>query len=126
MASSHDAVADDQLDLSLAAFLAGLALTEEVERRVQADGFPTVRLSQGFVIQHLLAGPLAIGELARRLGVTQQGASKAAADLVEAGLAERMPDAGDARVRRVGLSVQGQAAVEAARRVRAVLQAELA
>jgi DNA-binding MarR family transcriptional regulator len=121
-----DAVTDDQLDLTLAAFLTGLALNEEVERRLRARGFPAVRLSQGFVIQHLLAGPLPIGELARRLQMTQQGASKAAAELVDAGLAERTPDPDDARVRRVGLSEHGRAAVEAARRVRAELQAQLA
>ena len=42
---------------------------------VAADVGGAVRESDGYVFQHLLPGPLKFGELAERLGITQQGAS---------------------------------------------------
>ena len=78
-----------QLDVVLAALFAGLALNERVTERLHADGFEDVRFSHGFVFQHLVPGPLAVGELARRMGVSQQAASKAAAELERLGYVER-------------------------------------
>jgi hypothetical protein len=72
-----------ELDLSLAAMLAGLAMAEEVEHRLAQTGFDDVRFSHGFVFQHLLREPLTVGGLARAMGVTQQRASKAASQREE-------------------------------------------
>jgi len=115
-----------QLDVVLAALFAGLALNERVAARLHADGFEDVRFSHGFVFQHLVPGPLAVGELARRMGVSQQAASKAAAELERLGYVERAPDPADARVRRLALSARGRAAVEAGRAARAAVADELA
>ena len=115
-----------ELDLSLAAMLAGLAMAEEVERRVAAAGFDDVRFSHGFVFQHLVAGPLPVGALARRMGVTQQAASKAAGELERLGYLERVGDPDDGRVRRIALGPRGEAAVRAGREVREGLARELA
>jgi DNA-binding MarR family transcriptional regulator len=118
--------ADDELDLVLAALLMGLALNERVTARIAAAGHPDLRFSHGFVFQHMVPGPLPIGELARRLSVSQQAASKAALELERLGYLERSPDPSDGRVRRVGLSARGRAAVEAGREARAAVAEELA
>jgi DNA-binding MarR family transcriptional regulator len=115
-----------QADLSLAALFAGWALADEVQRRLATDGFDDLRFADGFVFQHLVAGPVTVGVLAERLGVTQQAASKSAADLARRGYVVRRPDPDDARARLVALSPRGRQAIEAARRHRAALAAELA
>ena len=118
-------VALDELDLSLAAMLAGLAMAEEVERRVAKAGFDDARFSHGFVFQHLLREPLTVGALARAMGVTQQRASKAASELEGLGYVRREVDPGDARVRRLVLTERGHGAVGAARAARAAVVVEL-
>jgi DNA-binding MarR family transcriptional regulator len=125
-AAGEAAVDPAQLDPVLATTLTGLALNAEVLRRVHAAGFADVRTSHGFVFQHLVAGPLPVGALARRMGVSQQAASKAAGELVRLGYLEREPDPADGRVRRLTLSARGRAAVQAGRDARAALGAELA
>jgi DNA-binding MarR family transcriptional regulator len=128
MTDPRDAAEVDpgQLDVVLAALFAGLALNEQVAARLHAAGFDDVRFSHGFVFQHLVPGPLAVGELARRMGVSQQAASKAAAELEQLGYVERVRDPADARVRRLALSARGRAAVEAGRGARAAVAGELA
>jgi DNA-binding MarR family transcriptional regulator len=114
-----------RLDLSLLSLFAGLALADEVQRRLAAEGFEDLRFGHGFVFQHLVDGPVAIGDLARAMDVTQQRASKATAELEGLGYVERTPDPRDARVRRVALTARGEAAIEAARRARAAVVGEL-
>jgi DNA-binding MarR family transcriptional regulator len=114
------------LDVVTALFLAGLALNEEALRRLAAAGHPELRISHGFLIQHVVDGPRPVGELADRMGVSQQAASKAVAELVGLGYLERTADSGDARVRRIGLSARGREAVELTRTIRAEVEHELA
>ena len=114
-----------RLDLSLAAMLVGLALAEDVQRRLAADGFADARFGHGFVFQHLVAGPLPIGDLARAMDVTQQRASKATAELEALGYVRREPDPADARVRRIALTERAEAVIEAARRARASILDDL-
>jgi DNA-binding MarR family transcriptional regulator len=113
-------------DLPLASLFAGWALADEVQRRIAADGLADLRMADGVLFQHLVPGPRTIGSLAERLGVTQQAASKAVADLERRGYVRREADPGDARVRRAALTARGEAAIEAGRRHRAALEAELA
>ena len=113
-------------DLPLAALFAGWVMADEVQRRIAADGMDDLRFADGFVFQHLVPGPLAIGELGERLGVTQQGASKAVADLERRGYVERIAGADDGRVRKVSLTGRGRAAIASGREHRAALEAELA
>jgi DNA-binding MarR family transcriptional regulator len=113
-------------DLPLAALFAGWAMADEVQRRIADDGMGDLRFADGVVFQHLVPGPIAIGALAERLGVTQQAASKAVADLERRGYVERAAGAADGRVRHVSLTGRGRAAIEAGRRHRAALQDELA
>ena len=116
----------DELDLSLVALFAGWAMADEVQRRLAAEDWPDLRFSDGVVIQHVLAGELTITELAGRMGVTQQAASKSVADMERRGLLVRVPAPGDARARHLRLTATGQDSVAAARRLRADLDAELA
>lgn len=115
----------ESLDLSLTSLFAGLALAEEVQRRMAAEGFADARFGHGFVFQHLVAGPLPIGDLARAMDVTQQRASKATAELEALGYVRREPDPADARVRRIALTERGWGAIEAARRARTAVVGEL-
>jgi DNA-binding MarR family transcriptional regulator len=128
MADPRDAADLDpeQLDVVLAALFAGLALNERVTERLHAAGFADVRFSHGFVFQHLVPGPLPVGALARRMGVSQQAASKAAGELERLGYVERVADPEDARVRRLALSERGRAAVAAGREAREAVADELA
>lgn len=113
-------------DLPLAALFAGWAMADEVQRRISADGMDDLRFADGVVFQHLVAEPLPVGALGERMGVTQQAASKAVADLERRGYVERVTGDADGRVRTVALTARGRAAIEAGRRHRAALEAELA
>jgi DNA-binding MarR family transcriptional regulator len=127
-APEGDAAAFDpsRADLSLAALFAGWALADEVQRRIAADGLADLRFADGVVFQHLVPGPRTIGALAERLGVSQQAASKAVADLERRGYVRRAADPGDGRARLVALTARGDQAIEAGRRHRAAVDAELA
>jgi DNA-binding MarR family transcriptional regulator len=113
-------------DLPLAALFAGWAMADEVQRRIAADGLEDLRMADGVVFQHLVPGPLAIGELAGRLGVSQQAASKSVADLERRGYVRRAADPADGRARHAALTERGEAAIAAGRRHRAAVEAELA
>ncbi len=116
----------DELELSLVALFAGWAMADELQRRLAGEGLPDLRFGDGVVIQHVLAGELSITELAGRMGVTQQAASKAVADMERRGLVVRVPAPGDGRARHLRLTGTGRAAVDASRRLRADLDVELA
>ena len=73
-------------------------MADEVQRRIAADGMDDLRFADGVVFQHLVPGPLAIGELGERMGVSQQAASKAVADLERRGYVERVAGPDDGRV----------------------------
>jgi DNA-binding MarR family transcriptional regulator len=113
-------------DLSLAAMFAGWAMADELQARLGAEGFDDLRFADGVMFQHLVGAERTIGELADRLGVTQQAVSKAVADLGRRGYVLRQPDRHDGRVRRIALSQRGAAAVERGRVLRAAIGAELA
>jgi DNA-binding MarR family transcriptional regulator len=113
-------------DLSLASLFAGWALADAIQARLAADGFDDLRFADGVVFQHLVPGPITIGALAERLGVSQQAASKSVADLERRGHVRRSHDPADARARLVALTERGVAAVEGGRHHRAAVVAELA
>ena len=114
-----------EFDVVTALHLSGLALTGEALRRLHAAGHPDLRISHGFVVQHLVEGPVRTGDLAARMGVTQQAASKAVAELAALGYVDRTADPAVGRVRRVGQSSRGRAAVATTRAVRADIAREL-
>ncbi|OJY48206.1 MarR family winged helix-turn-helix transcriptional regulator [Pseudonocardia sp. 73-21] len=95
-------------------------------RRLHAAGHADLRTSHGYVVQHVVEGPRPVGEIATRMGITQQAVSKTVGELVGIGYLERTTDPADARVRLVGLSARGRTAVTATRRIRDEVQSELA
>lgn len=79
---------------------------EEVDRSLHEE-LENVTIRQLHVMQCLEHGPLSMGELAHRLGVSESSATSAVDRLVKAGLAERASDASDRRLVLVGLSTEG-------------------
>lgn len=112
------------LDLGYLAQFVGQRINDLVLAKLAAEGFGDLRMSHGYVFQHLLSGPGTITDLAGRLGVSQQAASKLVAELVELGYVQVAP-AADRRARAVALSERGRASVAVARRARARLEQRL-
>ncbi len=116
----------DALDLVVTAQLLGRALDDETQRRLMARDHPDSRPHHGYVFQHLVPGPMAIGQIAARMDVTQQAVSKTVAELERLGYVERRADPGDARVSLIALSAEGRRVIEDYRDVRAEVAGELA
>ncbi|HKQ70786.1 MAG TPA: MarR family transcriptional regulator [Polyangiaceae bacterium] len=113
-----------RLGLGQLAFFVGQCLNERVLAELRERGHEKLRISHGYVIQHLVGADRTINELAERMGVSQQAASKAAAELSSLGyIADAETD--DARTRRVGLSPKGRAMLDETRRLRDALEREL-
>src|ERR671917_2217160 len=110
------------LDLPTLASLAGSAANQYLLRRLHEDGYPGVRTSHGYVIQNLIEERPTVGELAIRLGVTQQAVSKTVAEMEGLGLVTRAADPADNRVRRGTLTPHGEALLAAGRAARAELE----
>lgn len=90
-----------------------------VSERIVADlarsGLADLRESDGYVFQHLQSGPRTVSDLAGKLGITQQGASKAVADLARRGYVAIEPDPDDRRARAVSLTERGWKAIRRGR-----------
>jgi DNA-binding MarR family transcriptional regulator len=112
------------LDIAYLGFFLGLRVNELVLHQGIAQGFGQMRESHGYVVQHLIESERSITELARRMNVTQQAASKQIAELVRHGLVESSP-AADKRARRIRLSAHGWNAVRLSRRARRTIDARL-
>ncbi len=123
--ASSPSVDPAALDLGYLALFVGYAYAAEIQRGLEGRGFGGLRFSHGFVIQHLIGAERTIGELAARLEVTQQAASKVTSELERLGYVERVANESDARRRQVRLTQRGQAAVAAARELRRKLDARL-
>ena len=123
---TDDPIDVDDLDLTLLSLFAGWAWADELQRRLAAEGFADVRFGDGVIFQHLVENDLTVTDLAERMQVSQQAASKAVADLRARGWLQQQVDPTDGRARRVGLTERGRAAIEAARRIRAALVTETA
>src|SRR5215831_8998182 len=92
------------LDLGYLCLFLGLRVNQLVMEHLKAGGFKDVRESHGYVIQHLIEKERSITELAQRMEVTQQAASKVVAELAELGILDMVPSA-DRRAKKVRLSM---------------------
>lgn len=106
------------IDLATLAYLAGSSANDAILRRLHEIGHVGVRVSHGYVIQHLIEGAPTVSELGDLLGVTQQAASKQLLELERLGYVAREPDPSDSRIRRAQLTPRGRRLVEDSRRVR--------
>ena len=113
-----------RLDLGYVALFLGMRVNQVVRERLQAAGYRDVRDSHGYVIQHLIEAPRSITELAVRMQVTQQAASKVVAEMAELGILELVP-AADKRAKQVRLSARGWSAVKDGRRIRRQIERRL-
>jgi DNA-binding MarR family transcriptional regulator len=111
-------------DLVLWTQLLAERLNAEVLEGLARD-HPDLRYAHGFLIQQLVEGPRAVGEVAANLGVTSQAVSKTVRELEALGYVGRAPHPEDARVRQLALTEKGRAAIEANREIRAALNQEL-
>jgi DNA-binding MarR family transcriptional regulator len=118
------AVKPSALDIGYLGLFLGLRVNELVRARMRAAGYRGVRDSHGFVIQHLIESDRSITELAGRMNVTQQAASKMVAELVALGMLESTPGE-DRRAKRIRLSARGWRAVRLGRRVRLRIERRL-
>ncbi len=112
------------LDLSYLALFLGQRVNEIVMQRLKRAGFRSVRESHGYVIQHLIDGDRSISDLARRMGVTQQAASKTVAEMIRLGMLEVLP-AVDRRAKAIRISTRGWESIRLSRRVRGQLDRRL-
>ena len=106
-----------ELDLAYLAFFLGLRVNELVMERMLKAGFAGVRESHGYLIQHLIDAERSITELAKRMAVTQQAASKSVAELIGLGIVEAVAGA-DRRAKRIRLSRRGWRMVRLGGRIR--------
>ncbi|TCO60885.1 MarR family winged helix-turn-helix transcriptional regulator [Actinocrispum wychmicini] len=111
----------------LVLLFAALASTTQAEiTAALADaGYGDLRPSDGYLVQHLQHGPVSIGDLAGKLGITAQGVSKTVIEMERKGYVSRTPAPEDQRTRLVDLTEKGWAAIYATRRARAHVNREL-
>lgn len=105
------------LDLGHLSLFLGLRVNQLVMVQMARAGFRNLRESHGYLIQHLISSDRTITELARRMGVSQQAASKAVAELVRLGVLEESAGE-DRRSRIIRLSRRGWKGVQASRETR--------
>jgi DNA-binding MarR family transcriptional regulator len=117
-------ITPDTLELTQLAFFVGAAANSWVLEQLQRAGGGALRQSHGYIVQHLIEAPRAVGELAGLLGISQQAVSKSLAELDRAGVIENVASP-DGRVRRVRLSARGVESVQASRALRRKLERRL-
>ncbi len=129
MVVKRDADLFSSLGLGYLGQFLGQRLNELVLADCKRKGFLEVRVSHGYVIQHLVDKDEPVSrtgsELARRMGVTQQAASKVVGELLRLGVLE-VEQAPDRRAKRVRLSSRGWSGVKYARLSRSRLEAKIA
>lgn len=115
----HDTDFGILLVLALGAFKAGL------HAHMADAGFADIGPSFGYVFR-ILDGPSpSLAELAKRLGMTPQGALKIVSDMTSKGYVRRVDDPSDARVSRLVLAARGKQALAAARTYHAEYERDL-
>src|SRR5687768_5568432 len=113
------------LDTGTLALFAGLALADAALATISAAGHPDLRFAHGFIVQHLVEGPITVSEIAGRMGVSQQAASKSLKQLADLGYVAIDADPVDRRVRNASLTARGRDAITTAREARATLEKQL-
>ena len=118
-------VVKSRLDLGYLALFLGMRVNQLVMERLRAAGFESVRESHGYVIQHLVERERSITDLAARMEVTQQAASKVVAELAALGILEVLPGEEDRRAKKVRLSARAWAVVKLTRQLRGRIERQL-
>jgi DNA-binding MarR family transcriptional regulator len=90
----------------------GERLQADTQRMMDAQGIMLQPSQYPFLAAIDRLGPLTIGELAEAVGISQPGATRALAQLIEAGLLNAEPAPDDQRRRIISLSRKGRKLVE--------------
>ena len=100
-------------------------MNEEAVARIREAGQSNLRVGHMALFPHLDMAGNRLTELARRMGITKQGAGQIVSDLVEMGVVERRPDPSDGRARLICLTPEGERALHHGLSVLEGLEAEL-
>lgn len=103
------------LDFGVLLNVAFNAFKHALETDMAAAGFDDLGPSFGYVFRLLSDAPCSLSELARQLDMTAPGALKLVDDMVAKGYVARTADTTDKRVKRLGLTPRGKAALKRAR-----------
>lgn len=95
-------------DLAILITAANRCLADRLRQAVATAGGEAMRPSFGFVLRAVAAEQPTVSRLAELLGVTKQGASRLADDMVTLGYLERNEDPADRRRTRLGLTPAGE------------------
>ena len=76
-------------------------------RLAEVRDLPELTPSQLFLVALLSEGEASLSQLARRAGISRQGAQQAVRELTRMGLVELVADVADRRIRRVRMTVEG-------------------
>jgi DNA-binding MarR family transcriptional regulator len=120
--------ADPRPGYALPLLLAGAfrGLVDRLHEELARQGHPGVRPVHGFALQALGAEGATTTQLARRLGVSKQAATKTVASLEALGYAEQRRDPSDARSRPVAMTDRGRDCLARSAAIFSSLRAELA
>jgi DNA-binding MarR family transcriptional regulator len=113
-------------DFGILLGLAYQTFVEELRAKLDGEGFDDLGSAYGYVFRALSATPIQLNQLARRLGITNQGASKIIDEMAARGYVVRRADPEDARARLLALAPRGESALAAARRFHAAYERKLA
>ncbi|MDP1891538.1 MAG: helix-turn-helix domain-containing protein [Gemmatimonadaceae bacterium] len=113
------------VDIGILFGLAYQAFTDALHADLAAHGFTDLGAAYGYVFRALARESLHLHELASRLGMTDQGASKIVNQMVARGYVERRPDPHDGRAKELRLAARGRAALATARRFHAAYERRL-
>jgi DNA-binding MarR family transcriptional regulator len=112
-------------DLTLLVTALHAAFDAESLTRLAEAGLGDLRQTHGYLFQHLVPGPIRVSDLAHKLRMTPQGASKFVIELESLGYVRRRLDPDDQRNRMVELTERGWAGIQAAREIRAAINDEV-
>lgn len=116
---------DEQTPLLLLIVLAERHLAEALQAGLVAAGFDDHRLVHHNVMAHVTYQGIRLTDLANKAGMTKQAMSELVIDLERLGYLQRTADPQDGRAKLIGLTDKGRAAVEAAMRAFAEMDAVL-
>jgi DNA-binding MarR family transcriptional regulator len=113
------------VDYGILLGLAYQAFADALRAHLARRGFDDLGASYGYVFRALARERPSQRELARGLGITDQGMAKILAEMIERRYVAREVDLADARVHRLSLGPRGQRALAAARRFHAQFERRL-
>lgn len=113
------------LDLGILLGLAYQAFTDELRADLYARGFTDLGSAYGYVFRALADETLRLSDLAKRLGMSNQGAAKIIDEMDARGYVTRGSDPDDGRAKTLLLAPRGRAALAAARRFHAKYERRL-